>query len=273
MSSVWMVDPIWGLRQMNNYLSDLALLEAGASLRDIADKYKAAPMEPTYITSQGVPTQAASEIAQIYVNGLMAVDGQMGACGRGRGMKQFAEDLEALEHNSSVKGVLLEINSGGGEATAGHLSAEAIKNFSKPVVAYGHFVGSAAYMLASATDEIVGAGTGSSFGSIGTMIQISNEGLKMLAEEVTTIYSTLSSSKNKELRGLLAGDNSAMLETLDALANNFISEVKSHRDITNKEVFTGGMYMAKDAKKYGLVDNIGTKGKALKILNRQIKLR
>lgn len=272
-ASRWMIDPVWGLNQLNNYFADIELLDKGASLKDVVGKYRTAPARPTFTTNQGVPVETTAEIAHIYVNGLMTVDGQMGACGRGRGMKDFAQDLEALDHNNSVKGVLLEVNSGGGEVTAAHMATEAVKSFSKPIVAFGHFVGSAAYMMSSAADEVVGAGNGAEFGSIGTMIQISNEGLRMLTEDITTIYSSLSKQKNKEIRGLLAGDNSAIMEMLDGLANNFIKEVKSHRDITNSEVFEGGMFLAKDAKKYGLIDNIGSKSKALNILNRQIKLR
>jgi len=271
-STVWMADPLWALGQYMNYRTDIQLLQNGASLKDMLLKYRMAPSEPTYLDRSGAPSQNVGGIAHIYLSGVMTEEGQAGMCSRGRGIVDMIEDLEQLDANSTVEGVLLEINSGGGSAIAAHMLTEAIKQFSKPIVTYGHFVGSAAYMAAAVTDEIVAAGNGAQFGSIGTLIQVSNEALKTLQENYTTLYSTLSTQKNKKVRGLLAGDSGPILEHLDNLAKNFIGEVKGARNISNKEVFEGDMYLAKDSKKFGLIDNIGGKNKAVRILNRHIKL-
>jgi ClpP class serine protease len=264
-----MIDPWWGLNLFSNFMNEVEAIRSGLSAKEVLRKYDMDAGQPTFMGLDGRPTSDQAGIAQIYLSGLMTTDG--GMCSRG--IKNMVDDLASIDANPEVKGLLLEINSGGGEATSAHMLYNALESFSKPVVTFGHFVGSAAYFAAAATDEIVGAGNGSQFGSIGVVFSISNEAIKQMKEDVTSFYSTLSADKNKPLRSLLAGDQGPLIEMLDDLAKNFQSEVKSNRTITNQEALKGGMFQAKSAKKSGLIDNIGTKAKAIKILNRHIKIK
>lgn len=268
LSSNWMIDPWWGLNLFAGFQNEVELIAAGASAKDVLCKYGMDAGLPTFMTSDGRPSSDKAGIASIYLSGLMTVDGMM--CSRG--IKNLVDDLAQLDANPEVKGLLLEINSGGGEATSAHMLYNALQGFSKPVVTFGHFVGSAAYFAAAATDEIVGAGNGSQFGSIGVVFSIATEAIKQMKEDVTSFYSSLSADKNKPLRALLAGDQGPLIEMLDWMAKNFQTEVKANRSISNQDALKGGMFGAKEAKASGLVDNIGTKAKAIKILNRHIKI-
>lgn len=261
-----MIDLEWGLSTYLNYVQELEAIKAGVPASDVLGKYKAESLQPYTTNMQGQRVDGG-EIANIYMTGLMTEGG--GLCSRG--IYDMVQDMAMLDSNPTVKGLILEMNSGGGDAVAGHMLRQAVDQFSKPIVVYGHTVGSAAYLAASGANEIVGAGTGSSFGSIGTLIQFNNETMRELNEDHTHLYSSLSTKKNGEVRALMAGDTGPMVERLDELSRDFISQVKATRTIPNKEVFEGGMFMAKQAKKNGLIDNIGTRDKALKILNRHIK--
>jgi protease-4 len=263
----WALDLDFGMKVYSNYLRDLDLIRSGVDVKVIIQQYRTDAHFPRYMTNTGKPIQSAEGIAHLYFSGVMMEEG--GFCTRG--VRELVEDLEQINQNGSIQGVLLELNSGGGTASSAHMLHNALSNMNKPVVTFGHTVASGAYMAASATSEIIAAGSGAEFGSIGVLISFRNEDLQDMRENYTSIYSNLSNKKNGEIRSLLAGDNEPLKAKLDELAENFIGMVKATRKIDNKDVFEGGMYLAKDAKKAGLIDQIGTRETAMNILNRHIK--
>ncbi|MBK9258168.1 MAG: hypothetical protein IPM42_22235 [Saprospiraceae bacterium] len=62
------------------------------------------------------------------------------------GRSGTCKQLTFYRDNPNIEGAILEVNSGGGEAMAGQIMFNAIRDFKKPVVAYVHNAGSAAYM-------------------------------------------------------------------------------------------------------------------------------
>lgn len=209
-------------------------------------------------------------ILKMQLNGYMAVsDGQ---CGE-HGMQTFANTLLSYRDNSAISSAIIEVNSGGGEATAGQLIYNAILDFKKPVVAYVHNAGSAAYMGILSAKEILAAGNMSHVGSIGAYISLDKEFISFYKEAFEDIYSDMSPDKNDAWRKYLeSGDTSLFKKSLNETVQTFHDMVLKNRDINYSEsTLTGKMFKASDAKRRGLIDMIGTEELAIKRLKTYIK--
>lgn len=191
------------------------------------------------------------------------------------GAKSFAKALLAYKNVDNVIGAKINFDSGGGEAMAGHIIYDAIKEFQKPVIAYVYNAGSAAYLAAVAAKEIVAANENAKVGSIGAYISISKKFLELYGSEIVDIYSDLSSDKNKEIRSLLNGDETPIKEMLNRSVEIFQSKVKKNRPLKKdpEGSMSGGMFFANDAKSRGLIDFIGNNEFALSRVHQYKKMK
>lgn len=206
-------------------------------------------------------------VLRLRLQGVMTVADQM--CSDG--VQTLVDRLYSAYNDNSVGGILLEVNSGGGEATAGHILHNAIKDKNKPVVVHATTMGSAALLGTLSANEIVAAGDASRIGSIGSYISIDKKMLENYANNVVDIYATQSSEKNAEFRSLMNGDFAGLQKAVDKSAEMFQKEVRKFRKMKSDDnTLNGGMFYAKDAKNRGLVDSIGGLNYALKRLNSQI---
>ena len=188
------------------------------------------------------------------------------------GTEETAAIMREAAASSKIIGIRLDIDSGGGAVDAIAPMLDAI-NYAhengKPVVACCDLCASAAYYVACHCDKIIADNNISAeFGSIGVMIQFPDyakyyekNGIK-----VHTIYSDLSTHKNAPFEAALKGDyKSIKEETLNPLAREFQNAVKSHRENLDTKVegiLNGRMFFAADAKKNGLIDDIGNRDMA-----------
>lgn len=140
------MDLLYGFKLLSQYEHDLELVKEGIiDPKTIADRYRTDASYPTYTDYKGNRIEGEQGIAHIYYSGpIMEGDG---FCYRG--VRSMIEDLEAIDSNPRVQGVLLELNSGGGSATASWMLHNALQAMSKPVVTLGHLVASGAYLAAS----------------------------------------------------------------------------------------------------------------------------
>ncbi|MBE7649348.1 S49 family peptidase, partial [Tenacibaculum finnmarkense] len=134
----------------------------------------------------------------------------------------------------------------------------------KPVVAWSDMCASAGYWVASGCDYIMAANNiSASFGSIGIMCSFrdASKYWEDLGIKDHTIYSDLSTHKNKSFDLALKGDYSLIRkEDLDPIALNFQNYVKSNRpnlDLEEEGIIEGKMFYAQDAVANGLADGIG----------------
>ena len=200
-------------------------------------------------------------ILSFNVNDFMASND--GLCSTGT--KTMADAMLSYKNDPNVIGAKINFDTGGGEAMSGHILHNAIKEFGKPVVSYVYNAGSAGYLAASASTEIVAANENSKVGSIGALVSISKKVLDQYAADIQDIYSDHSSDKNKEFRALLKGDSEPMKEMLNksvALFQNIVTENRGLKHDPQGSL-RGGMFMAKEALKRGLVDHIGNNDFAL----------
>ena len=178
-----------------------------------------------------------------------------------RGTKSMMRQMEALRNRSDINGIILDIDSGGGQLSGTQEFYDYIKDYSKPVVTYSDgWICSAAYYIGSAADHIIAHQRADAIGSIGAYIEfVDLKGYyEQMGAKVHTIYSSLSDEKNQAYREALEGSYDLMIkEELDPAVQDFHADMKLVREDLNDQVFKGATYPAAKSLELGLIDEIG----------------
>jgi protease-4 len=211
------------------------------------------------------------KIAIIPIKGVITTDGFEDILRSGGvSSTSIVKSIQKANSDSSVKGIILEINSPGGTVVASKEIANEVKKSNKPVVSLIREVGaSGAYWIASSSDNIVAdplSITGS-IGVIGSYLEFSE-----LMEEYGVGYERLVAGDLKDtgspFKKLSEEEKSLLQDKLDIIHEVFIEEVAKNRDLDKKEVkeiANGFFYLGKEAKELGLVDELGDKELAINI--------
>lgn len=179
-----------------------------------------------------------------------------------RGTKSKMRAMQNFEKDTNCIGIVLDIDSGGGQVSGTPEFYDFVKNYSKPVVAYTDgYMCSAAYYIGSSASYIIANKRADHIGSIGTMVYFidftgmyEKKGAKVISE-----YSTLSTEKNKAFEELVAGKPELYITTqLDPITETFIEDIKSVRPGVDKTVYTGGTWNADESLSKNLIDEIGS---------------
>lgn len=179
-----------------------------------------------------------------------------------------ADFISALE-DETVSSILFDIDSPGGEASGIHEFTELIYNArgKKPIISYvSDMACSAAYWIASATDEIVCDET-ATLGSIGCVAVIQDTEEKDAKEGIKNIKFVSSNSPNKR-PDITTDEGKALIqEQIDTIGDIFISKVARNRSTQGKNLSSqdvvdnfnqGGVLIGKDAVEAGLADSLGS---------------
>jgi signal peptide peptidase SppA len=169
--------------------------------------------------------------------------------------------LDYASRDKDVKGVILDIDSGGGEVDGAFETADKIAAFDKPIVTFATHAYSAAYLLGSAADKMFVTRTGG-VGSIG-VVTAHVDMSKMYTEfgvQVTLMYKgkhKVDGNSTQPLPDDVKARIEAKLEEpyalfVDAVAKNRSMESQSVRDT---EALT---YGADEAVRLGLVDGVSS---------------
>ena len=170
-----------------------------------------------------------------------------------------------------VDGILFDVDSGGGEVTASDVIWKALKDFrasrqdSKTrrfvVTIMGATAASGAYYAASASDWIV-AHPSTITGSIGVKIETFN--VKQFLEQRGVRQISVASGPNKNMmspfQDLTEPQRQLVQAEVDALHARFVDVVAKGRKISDeraKALADGRVFLAEEAKKEGLVDEVG----------------
>lgn len=188
-----------------------------------------------------------------------------------------------LANSDRVKGIILNIDSPGGQVDGTGMFAETIRLISKtkPVLAViqDGMAASAGMWIASAAQEIYVTRATDQVGSIGAYCTIYDfaEWFSLNGIKVHEIYAPQSVDKNKDYKDALQGDYSLIEADLKFLVNVFVGAVKTNRgarlNAGKEDPFTGKMYNAKEALKIGLIDGIKTMSDVVKRMDELIALR
>lgn len=188
------------------------------------------------------------------------------SCGP-QGTKAIMSRLERLKNEEGCIGVVLDIDSGGGQVSGTPEFHDYITNYTKPIVAYTDgMMCSAAYYIGSATDTIIANKRADYIGSIGTMISFidmtgyyEKKGAKVITE-----YATKSTRKNRNYEDLISGNSENYIKNdLDPINETFHADIKKVRPNVSNDVFTGETWNAENALEKGLVDQLGTLNDAI----------
>lgn len=276
----------FGLQCLNQYLADLAMLAHGAPYQALGISERRHASLPHVITEKGITISDPKLIgnqnltppgstAVIRITGFMQTESSGGSSGV-RGMRGVADDLRAAYANNNIRGILLEVNSGGGEVLSMEVITSALAARNKPVVAHTYFAASAAYGAAAATDEVIALSDMSKVGSIGAVISVNKVALKDYAEQYMDVYGTAAPNKNREFRAMLAGDFTPLQQVADEATDKFQAKVRGMRPLrgTDEKItdtLSGDVFSGVEAKRRGLIDGIGGLEYALKRLDAHVK--
>lgn len=194
------------------------------------------------------------------------------------GMANIGESIKQADGNPNIDGIILQIDSPGGTVDGTETLGQIISNTKKPIVAFvDGLAASAAYWLASSTDEIIACGKTTQIGSIGTAMRFADLQPRLEKEGVKfhEIYATLSADKNKDFREARGGNYTTLInETLDPMNDVFLNTVKKNRagklDLKKENVLTGKVYLASAAKDNGLIDAIGSMDTAIQSIRNRV---
>lgn len=180
--------------------------------------------------------------------------------------RDVIEQLSRYRDLSSVKAVVLRINSPGGAVAPSQEIYQEILKFrretGKPVVAsLGSVAASGGYYIAAAADRIV-ANPGSITGSIGVILQIPNIG--GLLQKVGIKTTVIKAGENKDLgsitRDLTDAERQILQGVMDDVHGQFIEAVATARRLDRARVeplADGRIFSGRQALGLGLVDELG----------------
>lgn len=171
----------------------------------------------------------------------------------------LAKEFRTLVDDDTVEGILLEIDSPGGEAAGINEFADQIfaARGKKPIIAYADdLCASAGYWIASAADKIITAET-AAIGSIGVIAAMHKP--PTAEDEYVEFISAVSPYK----RPLYQDDGPGRVQMMvDQMADIFVEKVARNRNVDASHVLSnfgeGWVKIGKDAVESGLADEVGT---------------
>ncbi len=249
-----LVDELLDRKGLEDKLATLAVVDKYKDIKWIAFK--------DYVDAKVFPGKAKQKIAVIYADGEI-IDGKGKTDIAG---DRFASVIAKVAADSTVKAVVLRVNSPGGSVTA----SEKIKNELdrlqevKPLVAsYGDYAASGGYWISNRCDKIFSDAT-TLTGSIGVFGLVPD--FSGTAKDIAHVgVESVTSHKHGDMFGLMrpldAEEYDFMLSGIEAVYDRFTTLVSEGRGIpkeTVDEIGQGRVWTGADALKINLVDEIGT---------------
>jgi len=199
------------------------------------------------------------DTAHIEVEGVLTKDRDFLAFFFGGGNTTYTDiqtSLHVAENDKNVKKAILNINSPGGSVKGLFDTLAALQDFSKPLDAIiSDQAASAAFAIASQADTITATNQAAMVGSVGIVASI------QVFDNVVDISSTDAPDKRPDVT--TEEGRAVVRKQLDALHELFVEAIAEGRKTTvenvNKNFGQGGILIARDAVKMGMIDSIGVK--------------
>ncbi|NPA51854.1 MAG: signal peptide peptidase SppA [Aquificae bacterium] len=176
----------------------------------------------------------------------------------------IVQNLDIARKSSSIKAVVIKVNSPGGSVGASQEIYRAIEKLrqEKPVVvSMGNVAASGGYYV-SIPANVIYANTGTITGSIGVIVQ-HLDATKLLSK-VGIKISNIKSGKNKDIlypnRPLTPESKKLLEKTIKDIYEEFLQDIVKYRNIdinTLRKYADGRIMSGKEAKRLKLIDKIG----------------
>ncbi|MEW6182449.1 MAG: signal peptide peptidase SppA [Bacillota bacterium] len=206
-------------------------------------------------------------IGVVYIQGVITTqDVSGGLFGGGTdGVRGVVDALRCAEDDSSIKAVVLRLDSPGGSAAASQEVACAVKRVKnagkKVVVSMGDVAASGAYWIAVDADRIL-ADPATLTGSIGVILEtVELEGLYgKIGVKKEVVKSGPYKDMGSESRPMTAQERVIFQTMVDDIYNQFVDQVAKGRNMPRSKVLQladGRVFTGRQAKAAGLVDKLG----------------
>lgn len=189
------------------------------------------------------------------------------------GMNTIARWIKEANQSPNIDGILLSMDTPGGTADGTQYLSSIVKNSEKPVVTFvDGLMASAGVWIGSGSRHVIAQNTTAEIGSIGVMLSFMDPTgfYETKGFKIHYITADQSMDKNLEFLEALKGNYELIRQDgLNPLASMFIESVKQNRQgkiPDGAPVFSGKVFFAEDALKYGLIDEIGSFEMAVKKL-------
>lgn len=184
-------------------------------------------------------------------------------------VESLLQSIEESQKNSTIKGVLFEINSPGGAVAPSVEVAYAIRALAKekPVVVYSSgMLASGGYYSAAYATEII-ANPGAIIGSIGVIMQGTN--LKELLDKIGIHSQVVTAGKYKQVgtsdRKWLPYEREELEKVIQNTYAMFVQDVATgrHLDLNRSSEYADAhIFTAQQALEVGLIDSVGIRKEA-----------
>lgn len=210
------------------------------------------------------PLGGGSKVAVIEIQGVIS------------DAEETVEQLRKFGENKAIRGIVLRIDSPGGAVVPSQEIYQKVKELrvqGKTVVAsMGGMAASGGYYIACASDKIV-ANPGTITGSIGVIMAIANveELMKKIGYKSVVIKSGELKDIGSPFRAISPRERKFLQEMLDDVHRQFIEAVAQGRHMKPevvKSLADGRILTGHQAKKQGLVDELGSLPEAISLAAR-----
>lgn len=253
MVAAGMADGIMTRDEMTAELAGLFGVEKEDDIKMITlDKYAKAVIKPNI--------KATDKIAIIYANGEIVDSGE------GISPSKYTKVISDVRKDSTIKAVLLRVDSPGGSAIAAEIirkELELLRKEKPVVVSYGNYAASGGYWISAECDKIFTNET-TLTGSIGVFSMIPNIE-KIVKEKARINIVNINSNEHSDMmtmtKSLDRAETAYMQKGVEVIYDTFLSIVANGRDMTTQEVdkiAQGRVWSGTDAIKVDLADEIGT---------------
>ena len=211
-----------------------------------------------------IPRPAVDKIAVISLSGTITTGDSSLLSGSTINPQLVRDYLTRAEKDTAVKAIVLHIESPGGEIAPCQeilWEIEKVGEAKTIVVSMGGMAASGGYYISTKADKIVALPT-TMTGSIGVISQVTN--IEGLLDKLGIQIEIFKGGKYKDMysgfREMTPEEKEIVQQMIDEYYESFVDVVAEGRGLSREEVrnlATGQIYTGTEAKKLGLVDELG----------------
>ena len=220
-------------------------------------------------TSTTLQVVGADRIALVKLEGLLVSS------------EHVVQELNDYAEDSSIKAIVIRIDSPGGGVVASQEIYNAIKNArhegKKVVASMGTVAASGGYYVAAAADRIV-ANPGTLTGSIGVKMEFAN--IEKLLEKIGVKGMVVKAGEYKDVgspfRDMSEPEKKILQDVIDDVHSQFIKAVAEGRNLQEAEVRTladGRIFTGRQALDLKLVDQLGDLTDSIKVAGELVGIK